>query len=165
VGCTIEDATGKPGESLYDFQLSVERIAAATEAARKLPFPFVLTARAHNFLYPDPSLDDTIARLQAYEKVGADVLFAPALPDMASVALVCSALSKPVNFMAGLPGKSFPVSQLAEVGVKRISLAAALYRTSMTAMFRAAREVQETGTFGFVENSKSSKELSTLIRA
>ncbi len=105
VGCTIEDATGNPASPLYDIRLAVERIAAAAQAARKLPFPFMLTARAHNFIYGDPSLDETISRLQAFEKAGADVLFAPALPDLASVRAVCAAISKPFNFMAGIKRK------------------------------------------------------------
>ncbi len=107
VGCTIEDATRDPDSPLYDFHLAVERIAAAAQAARALRFPFVLTARAHNLLYADPSLDKTIRRLQAFEEAGADVLFAPGLPDLAAVRAVCAAVSKPVNFMVGIKGKSF----------------------------------------------------------
>jgi 2-methylisocitrate lyase-like PEP mutase family enzyme len=109
VGCTIEDATGDQGSPLYDVRLAVERIAAAAQAARALPFPFILTARAHNFLYAAPRLDETISRLQAFEKAGADVLFAPGLPDLAAVSAVCAAVSKPVNFMVGIKGKSFSV--------------------------------------------------------
>jgi 2-methylisocitrate lyase-like PEP mutase family enzyme len=109
VGCTIEDATGNQDRPLYDLPLAVERIAAAAEAARALPFPFVLTARAHNLLYAAPSLNDTISRLQAFEKAGADVLFAPGLPDLAAVRAVCEAVSKPFNFMVGIKEKSFSV--------------------------------------------------------
>src|SRR5205809_61643 len=104
VGCTIEDATGNQDKPLYDFRLAVERISAAAQAARALPFPFMLTARAHNFLYAAPSLDDTIRRLQAFEKVGADVLFAPGLPDLAAVRAVCAAASKAVAFLGGIKG-------------------------------------------------------------
>src|SRR4051794_11588832 len=145
VGCTIEDSTRNPDNPLYDFGLAVERIAAAAEAARGLGSPFMVTARAHNLLYSEPSLDETIRRLQAFEKVGADVLFAPGLPDLAAVRLVCSAVSKPVNFMAGIKGLSFPVSDLVAAGVRRISLATSLYRAAMTGLIDAAREVQETG--------------------
>ena len=106
VGCTIEDSTGNPGSPLYEEQLAVERIAAAAQAARALPFPFMLTARAHNFLDPAPKLDETIRRLQAFEKAGADVLFAPGLPDLAAVRIVCEAVSKPFNFMVGIPWSS-----------------------------------------------------------
>jgi len=149
VGCTIEDATGNQASPLYDVRLAVERIAAAAQAARALPFPFMLTARAHNFLYAAPSLDDTISRLQAFEKAGADVLFAPGLPDLASVRAVCAAVSKPFNFMAGIKGKSFSVGELAAAGVRRISLATALYRAAMSGLLDAAREVKDTGQFRF----------------
>jgi 2-methylisocitrate lyase-like PEP mutase family enzyme len=150
-GCSIEDATGRSDQPLFDFGLAVERIAAAVQAARALPFPFTLTARSENFLRGNPNLDDTIKRLQAFEKAGADVLFAPCLPDLAAVRAVCSALTKPVNFMVGVPGKSFSVAELAEAGVKRISLATSLYRAAMTGLFDAAREVQERGTFTFLD--------------
>jgi 2-methylisocitrate lyase-like PEP mutase family enzyme len=163
VGCTIEDATGDPAHPLYDENLAVERIAAGAEAARALPFPFLLTARAHNFLYPSPKLDDTIRRLQAFERAGAGVLFAPALPDVASVRTVCSAISKPFNFMAGIPGKSFPVDELAGAGVKRISLATSLYRAAMTGLIDAALEAKDAGQFGFVNRSKPTAELNKLL--
>ena len=112
VGGSIEDATGDKDKPLYDIGLAAERVAAAAEAARALPFPFTLTARAENFLRGNPSLDDTIRRLQAFEKAGADVLFAPGLPDLAAVRAVCAAVSKPVNFMVGIKGKSFTVAEL-----------------------------------------------------
>ena len=139
MGCTIEDATGNPEAPLYDLRLAVERIAAAAKAARALPFPFILTARAHNLLYAAPSLDEAISRLQAFEKAGADVLFAPGLPDLAAVRAVCAALSKPVNFMVGIKGKSFTVAELAAVGVRRISLATSLYRAAAQTKRIAAR--------------------------
>jgi 2-methylisocitrate lyase-like PEP mutase family enzyme len=150
-GCSIEDATGRRESPLFDFGLAVERVAAAAEAARSLPGPFVLTARCENFFRGRPDLDDTIRRLQAYEAAGADVLFAPCLPDLASIRTVCQAVGKPVNFMAGIPGQSFSVAELAAVGVKRISLATSLYRAAMTGLFEAAREVREHGTFGFLD--------------
>jgi 2-methylisocitrate lyase-like PEP mutase family enzyme len=159
VGCTIEDATGNQDNPLYDDRLAVERIAAAAEAARALQFPFVLTARAHNLLYAAPSLDATISRLQAFEKAGADVLFAPGLPDLAAVRAVCEAVSKPVNFMVGIKGKSFSVSELAAAGVRRISLATSLYRAAMTGLLDAAREVKEAGQFGFIDRSVTTPEL------
>jgi 2-methylisocitrate lyase-like PEP mutase family enzyme len=163
VGCTIEDATGNPGKPLYDLRLAVERISAAAEAVRALPFPFILTARAHNFLYADPSLDDTISRLQAFENAGADVLFAPGLPDLAAVSAVCAAVSKPVNFMVGIKGKSFSVSELAAVGVKRISLATSLYRAALTGLLDAAREVRDTGTFGFLDGCMTTPDLNKIM--
>ena len=156
VGCTIEDATGKNENPLYDLGLATERISAATEAARALPFPFLLTARAHNLLFGGAKLEETIRRLQAYEKAGAEVLFAPGLPDLASVREVCAAVRKPVNFMAGIPGKSFSVRELEAAGVRRISLATSLYRAAMTGFVEAAREVKDKGQFTFLDHIVSS---------
>jgi 2-methylisocitrate lyase-like PEP mutase family enzyme len=164
VGCTIEDATGNPDSPLYDARLAVERIAAAAEAARALQFPFILTARAHNLLYAAPRLDDTISRLQAFDSAGADVLFAPGLPDLAAVSAVCAAVSKPVNFMAGIKGKSFSVRELAAAGVKRISLATSLYRAAMTGLLDAACEVKDTGEFGFLDRCVTTPELNEFMR-
>jgi 2-methylisocitrate lyase-like PEP mutase family enzyme len=163
VGCTIEDATGNQDSPLYDLRLAVERIAAAAQAARALPFPFMLTARTHNFLYAEPRLEDTISRLQAFEKAGADVLFAPGLPDLASVRAVCTAASKPFNFMAGIKGKSFSVGELAAAGVRRISLATSLYRAAMSGFLDAAREVRDTGQFGFLDRCVTTPELNNVI--
>ena len=163
VGRTIEDATGDLENPLYDAGLAVERIAAAAQTARALPFPFILTARTHNLLFPAPSLDETIRRLQAFEKAGADVLFAPGLPDLASVRKVCAALSKPFNFMAGIKGKSFSVGELAAAGVRRISLATSLYRAAMTGLLDAAGEVKDTGQFGFLDRSVTTTELNKLM--
>jgi len=163
VGCTIEDAIGNPDCPLYDVGLAVERIAAVAEAARALPFPFILTARAHNFLYAAPNLEDTISHLQAFEKAGADVLFAPGLPDLAAVGAVCEAITKPFNFMAGIKGKSFSVAELVAAGVRRISLATSLYRAAMTSLLDAAREVKDTGQFGFLHRSLTTAELNKLM--
>jgi 2-methylisocitrate lyase-like PEP mutase family enzyme len=164
VGASIEDATGDEVKPLYDAVQAAERVAAAAEAARELGFPFTLTARAENFLRGNPDLDDTIRRLQAYERAGADVLFAPGLPDLAAVRAVCSAVSKPVNFMVGIPGKSFSVRELTEAGVKRISLATSLYRSAMSGVIAAAREAIEQGTFGFVDSAISSRDLAAFLR-
>jgi 2-methylisocitrate lyase-like PEP mutase family enzyme len=164
VGCTIEDATGNPDEPLYDLSLAVERIAAAAEAARALPFPFLLTARAHNLLYPGASLDETIRRLQAFEAAGASVLFAPGLPDLAAVRTVCASVSRPFNFMVGIKGKSFSVPELAAAGVKRVSLATSLYRAAMTTLLDAAREIKSTGEFSFLDRCVSTKELNEIMQ-
>jgi len=163
VGCTIEDATGNQDSPLYDLRLAVERIAAAAQTAHALQFPFILTARAHSFLYSAPSLDDTIRRLQAFEEAGADVLFAPGLPDLAAVGAVCAAVSKPFNFMVGIKGKSFSVSELAAAGVKRISLATSLYRAAMTGLLNAAREIKDTGQFNFLDKCMTTPELNKLM--
>jgi 2-methylisocitrate lyase-like PEP mutase family enzyme len=165
VGGSIEDATGRREAPIFDPALAAERVAAAVEAARALPFPFTLTARAENFLNGRNDLDDTIRRLQAYERAGADVLFAPALPDLAAVHTVCSSLSKPVNFMVGIPGKSFSVAELAAAGVRRISLAASLYRAAMTGLIGAAREIRESGTFNYLHQGVSSAEFANYFRA
>jgi 2-methylisocitrate lyase-like PEP mutase family enzyme len=164
VGGSIEDATGDASKPLYGLTQATERVAAAVEAARGLDFPFTLTARTENFLRGNPDLDDTILRLQAFERAGADVLFAPGLPDIAAVRAVCSSVSKPVNFMVGMPGKSFSVRELTEAGVKRISLASSLYRAAMDGLVAAAREALEQGTFGFVESSISTRDLAAFLR-
>jgi 2-methylisocitrate lyase-like PEP mutase family enzyme len=163
-GGSIEDATGDPERPLFDISQATERVAAAAEAARSLSFPFVLTARSENFLRGNPDLDDTIRRLQAFEKAGADVLFAPGLPDLVSVRTVCAAVSKPVNFMAGIKGRSFTVAELEAAGVKRISLATSLYRAAMTGLIDAAREVKEQGTFGYLDDAVSSAALNEFLR-
>jgi 2-methylisocitrate lyase-like PEP mutase family enzyme len=124
----------------------------------------MLTARAHNFLYSAPSLDDTISRLQVFEKAGADVLFAPGLPDLAAVRAVCAAVSKPFNFMVGIKGKSFSVGELAAAGVRRISLATSLYRAAMTGLLDAASQVKDTGQFGFLDRCVTTPELNKLMR-
>jgi len=164
VGGSIEDASGDKDRPIYSIQHAVERIAAAVQAARSLPFPFTLTARAENFLRGNPDLDDTIRRLQAYEKAGADVLFAPGLPDLAAVRKVCAALSKPFNFMVGIKGKSFTVAELEAAGVRRISLATSLYRASMTGLLEAAKEVREKGSFSYLDRSVTTPELNALMR-
>jgi 2-methylisocitrate lyase-like PEP mutase family enzyme len=165
VGGSIEDATGDPARPLFDLDFAAERVSAAARAARALPFPFTLTARAENYLRGNPDLDDTIRRLQAFEQAGADVLFAPGLPDLAAVRAVCAAVSKPVNFMAGIRGQSFSVAALAEAGVRRISLAGSLYRAAMTGLLEAAREVQSAGTFGYLDRSATTPELLSLMQA
>lgn len=164
VGCSIEDATGDSAQPLYDLAYATERIAAAAQAARALPFPFTLTARAENFIRGNPDLADTIRRLQAFEQAGADVLFAPGLPDLAAVQAVCAAVRKPVNFMVGIRGKSFSVAELAAAGVKRISLATSLYRAAMNGLLLAAREVQAEGTFAYVEQVITTPELHKLMK-
>jgi 2-methylisocitrate lyase-like PEP mutase family enzyme len=164
VGGSIEDATGDRARPLYEIAHATARVAAAVEAARALPFPFTLTARAENFLRGNPDLDDTIKRLQAFERVGADVLFAPGLPDLAAVRAVCAALSKPFNFMVGIKGRSFTVAELTAAGVKRISLATSLYRAAMTGLLEAAREAKDRGTFGYLDQSISTPELSGFMQ-
>ena len=164
VGGSIEDATGDKAMPLYDMGHATDRVAAAVQAALALPFPFTVTARAENFLRGNPNLADTIRRLQAFEQAGADVLFAPGLPDLAVVRAVCAAVSKPVNFMVGIPGKSFTVAELVAAGVRRISLATSLYRAAMGGLLTAAREVQDRGTFGYLDHAMATSELNDFMQ-
>jgi 2-methylisocitrate lyase-like PEP mutase family enzyme len=164
VGCSIEDSTGEKERPLYGFDEAVERVAASVAEARSLDFPFMLTARSENFLRGNPNLDDTIRRLQAYEKAGADVLMAPGLPDLDAVRKVCAALQKPFNFMAGIKGKSFSVAELSAAGVKRISLATSLYRAAMTGLLDAAKEAKEKGTFGYLDRTMSTPDLNGFMQ-
>ena len=164
VGGSIEDASGDPAKPLYDIATATARVAAAVAAARQLPFRFMLTARSENFLRGNPNLEDTIARLQAFEKAGADVLMAPGLPDLAAVRAVCAAVSKPVNFMAGIRGKSFSVAELEAAGVRRISLATSLYRAAISGLIDAAREVHEQGSFGYLDRTIVTPDLNAYLR-
>jgi 2-methylisocitrate lyase-like PEP mutase family enzyme len=153
VGGSIEDYSGDPAQPIYDLELAVKRIAAAAKAARALPFPFTLTGRCENFLRKRPSLDDTITRLKAYEDAGADVLFAPLLPDLDAVRRVAGALKRPLSFMAGVPGKSFSVAQLADAGVRRVSFGSSLYEVAMKAVTGAAAPTLEDGRFAWLDEA------------
>jgi 2-methylisocitrate lyase-like PEP mutase family enzyme len=164
VGGSIEDATGDKDKPLYDIATATARVAAAVKVARSLPFGFTLTARTESFLRGNPNLDDVIARLKAFEQAGADVLMAPGLPDLASVRAVCAAVSKPVNFMAGIKGKSFTVADLQAAGVRRISLATSLYRMAMTGVVDAAREVKDKGTFGYLDRTIATPDLNAFMQ-
>ena len=164
VGGSIEDATGNKDAPLYDLETAAVRVKAAVQAARSLSIPFVLTARAEGFLRGRPDLDDVIKRLQAFEGAGADVLFAPGLPDLAAVKKVCSSLKKPFNFMVGIKGRSFTKADLEAAGVKRISLATSLYRAAMTGLLEAAKEVKEQGTFGYLDSSVSTPDLNAFMK-
>lgn len=163
VGCSIEDFSGNKDRPLYELELATERIAAAVAAAKSLPFPFTVTARAENFLRSQSNLDDVIARLQSYEKAGADVLFAPGIADLDSVRAICSAVSKPVNFMVGIRGKSFTVAELIAAGVKRISFASSLYRAALTGLIDAASEAKQHGTFRYLEKTITSAEVNRFL--
>jgi 2-methylisocitrate lyase-like PEP mutase family enzyme len=164
VGGSIEDATGNRDQPLFAFEDAVARVAAAVEAARKLPFHFTVTARTENFLRGNPDLEDTIARLRAFEAAGADVMFAPGLPDLTSVRAVGEAVSKPVNYMQGIPGRSFTAEDLAAAGVKRISLATSLYRTAMAALIDAANEARHQGTFSYVDATTGPRDMNQFLR-
>jgi 2-methylisocitrate lyase-like PEP mutase family enzyme len=163
VGGSIEDATGDPKRPIYDFQAAVERVAAAVEAARALPFPFQLVARSENFLHGRPDLDDTIRRLQAFEAVGADVLFPPGLTRAEDIRTVCAAMHKPVNVVMGLKAAPFSVAELADLGVRRISVGSALSRAALGGFVRAAREIREHGTFRFADDAIPYAEANELV--
>ena len=162
-GCSIEDHTNRPDDPIFAFELAVERIQAAVEACRALDHDFVLTARAENFLWDRPDLDDTIARLQAFEKAGADVLFAPGLHDLETIRTVCAALSKPVNVIMGMPGATFGVDELAEAGAKRISVGSALARAAFGAFLRVSEEMANKGTFTFAKDAAGFQELEQIF--
>ena len=161
-GCSIEDFSGDAEKPIYEFSHAVERIAAAVEAARALKRDFVLTARAENFLHGRPDLDDTIKRLQAYEKAGADVLYAPGLTEIETVRAVCSAVSRPVNVLA-VPG--FSLAALAEAGAKRISLGSKLSNYAFGMLERAAHEMLEKGTFEFSRDAMAFARLQAMFSA
>ncbi|WP_119169040.1 isocitrate lyase/PEP mutase family protein [Algihabitans albus] len=161
VGGSIEDATGDPEAPIYPFAQAVERIAAASQAARERPF--LLTGRAENFLWGRPDLEDTIRRLQAFSEAGADVLYAPGLPDLEAIRRVCSEVDKPVNVVMGLQGKSTSVAELAEAGVKRISVGGSFARAALGAMVRAAEEVRDGGTFSYAEQALADAELAGMM--
>lgn len=165
VGCSIDDARRGADVPVYEIAEASDRIAAASEAAKKLGFPFMLTARAENLIKGRNDLEDTIRRLQAYERAGADVLMAPGLPTLDAVRQVCAALSRPYNFMVGIPGKSFSCAELAAAGVRRISLATSLYRAAMGQFVAAAREVRKQGTFGYQDSALPSAELTRYLSA
>lgn len=163
VGASIEDYTGNRAAPIYDFELAVERVHAAAEAAHALPVPVLLTARAENFLRGRRDLDDTIRRLQAFEAVGADVLYAPGPWDLATIRTMTASVTRPVNVVTGFLDPSITVGQLAEAGVKRISVGGALSRVALAAFVRAAREMQETGGFTWQRDMLSAAELRALF--
>lgn len=166
VGGSIEDATGDPRRPIYDFEHAVERVAAAAEAADALGFPFMLVGRAENHLHGRPDLDDTIRRLQAFESVGADVLYAPGLTRPEDIRTVCASVSRPVNVVMGLVGvnnAAFSVAQLAALGVRRISVGSAMSRAALGAFARAASEIVEHGTFEFAREALPYAEANALM--
>jgi len=163
VGGSIEDATGDPANPIYDFALAVERVHAAVEVARSLPIPFMLTARAENLLHGRHDLDDTIRRLQAFEKAGADVLYAPGVRDLATIRAVVSAVTRPVNVVMSAADPSITAAELAGVGVKRISVGGSLSRLALAAFLRGAREMKDKGGFTWMRDTVPSKELKAIF--
>jgi 2-methylisocitrate lyase-like PEP mutase family enzyme len=165
VGASIEDATARPEDPIYDHELAVERIRAAAEVVHSLPFPFMLTARAENYLVGRRDLKDTIKRLQAYQDAGADVLYAPGLSNRDDIAAVVSSVDRPVNVVMGLQGNRLSLAELSEIGVKRVSVGSALSRAALGAFLRAAREMREHGTFDFADEAVSYQDISAMFQA
>jgi 2-methylisocitrate lyase-like PEP mutase family enzyme len=159
VGGSIEDQSTDRSRPIYDFALAVERVQAAVEMARSLPFHFTLTARAENFLNGRKDLDDTIKRLQSFEAAGADVLYAPGLPDLASIRAVTAAVSRPVNHVMGSWSPGLTLADLETAGVKRVSVGGALARAALGAFLRGANEIKSNGTFTYVNEAASFAEL------
>jgi 2-methylisocitrate lyase-like PEP mutase family enzyme len=162
VGGSIEDYTGDRSKPIYEFNLAVERVHAAAEAAHSLDFHFTLTARAENLLRGVNDIDDTIRRLQAFEAAGADVLYAPGLKTLDEVRLVSGALSKPLNVLGPLFGR-VTVAELADAGAKRVSVGGALARAAVTAFMRASAELRGQGSFGWAASLASTDEVATLL--
>jgi len=164
VGGSIEDSTGDPARPIYDFQHAVERVAAAAEAAHAMPFPFMLVGRAENFIHGRPDLDDTIRRLQAFASAGASVLFPPGLTRAEDIRTVCASVTRPVSVVMGLKAGSFSVAELADMGVKRISVGSTLSRVALGAVLRAGREMKEHGTFDFARDTVQYSEFNEMMR-
>jgi 2-methylisocitrate lyase-like PEP mutase family enzyme len=164
-GGSIEDMSRHAERPIYEHEYAVERIRAAAEAVRNLPFAFTLTARAENYLAGRPDLRDTIKRLQAYQMAGADVLYAPGLTSTDDIASVVNAVDRPVNVVMGLQGVPLSLAGLAAIGVKRVSVGSALSRAALGAFLRAAREMREHGTFRFAEDAVSYREINAMFDA
>jgi 2-methylisocitrate lyase-like PEP mutase family enzyme len=165
VGGSIEDATGKPDAPIYEIGVAIERIEAAAEAAHALPFPFLLTARAENYLYGRADLKDTIHRLRTYQEAGADVLYAPGLTTKEDIAAVVTSVDRPVNVLMGLGGLELSIEDLSELGVRRVSVGGALCRMALGAFLGAAREMKERGTFGFAKRAAKTQTIIEMFKA
>ncbi|PWT88903.1 MAG: 2-methylisocitrate lyase [Acidobacteria bacterium] len=160
-GASIEDM--KRDGSIYDLQLAADRIRAAAEVVRSLPFDFTLTARCENYLVARPDLNDTIKRLQEYQSAGANVLYAPGLTTKEDIATLVRSVDRPVNVVMGLKGVQLSAAELSDVGVKRISVGSALSRAALGAFLRAAQEMKDHGTFSFAKDAVSTKDLNSIF--
>jgi len=163
IGGSIEDSTTRADDPIYEHSLAVERVQAAAESARTLPYPFTLTARCENYLVGRPDLGATIKRLQAYQSAGADVLYAPGLSELKDIATLVAEVDRPVNVLMGLAGVGITRADLSAVGVKRVSVGSALARAAYGALLKAAREMGEHGSFSFADEAVSFKELSAMF--
>ncbi len=164
VGGSIEDATGNAADPIYAFELAVERVKAAVKAAKSLPFPFTLTARAENLLHGRNDLADTIRRLQAFAEAGAPVLFAPGLRTQDEIVTVVKAIAPvPLNVVMGLGNASFTLQQLEDMGVKRVSLGSSLARAAYGAFYQAAQQIYSSGNFSFATETISYATLNNMF--
>jgi len=163
VGGSIEDSTTRRDDPIYDLPRAAERVRAAAEVARSLPFPFMLTARAENYLFGRTDLKDTIRRLQAYQDAGANVLYAPGLASKDDIAAVVSSVDRPVNVLMGLEGVRLSLAELSEIGVKRVSVGSVLARVALGAFLRAAQEMRDQGTFAFGDDTVSFRDISRMF--
>jgi 2-methylisocitrate lyase-like PEP mutase family enzyme len=162
-GGSIEDMSREAGHPIYPREFAAERVRAAAETARALPFVFTLTARAENYLVGRPDLRDTIERLQAYQEAGADVLYAPGLTSADEIAAVVSSVDRPVNVIMGLRGVPLSLAELSGMGVRRVSVGSALSRVALGAFLAAAREMRDHGTFAFADEVVSYRDLNALF--
>ncbi|MGC2639347.1 MAG: isocitrate lyase/phosphoenolpyruvate mutase family protein [Acidobacteriaceae bacterium] len=161
VGGSIEDATGRQDQPIYEIEHAIERIQAAAEAARG--FAFTLTARAENYLHGRTDLKDTIRRLRSYQEAGADVLYAPGLTTRDDILAVVRSVDRPVNVLMGLEGATFSLAELSEMGVKRVSVGSALSRAAMGTVMAAAKEMREQGTFNFARKAARLRDLNRMF--
>jgi len=164
-GGSIEDSTNRAADPIYAFDLAVERVRAAVDVARSLAVPFTLTARSENYLHGRRDLSDTIRRLQAFQNAGADVLFAPGMADMNEIATLVSSVDRPVNVNVGVQGARFDLAALSKIGVKRISIGGALSRAALAAFIRAVTEMRDHGTFSFVDEPITSRQIAEMFGA
>ena len=164
VGGSIEDATGRDDRPIYDLQHAADRVRAAAEVVHALPFTFTLTGRAENYLHGRPDIKDTIARLQAYQEAGADVLYAPGLATKDDIAAILSSVDRPVNVVMGLQGVQLTLAELSSMGVKRVSLGSTLSRVALGTFLRAAREMHDHGTFTFAKDAATMREISAMLK-
>jgi 2-methylisocitrate lyase-like PEP mutase family enzyme len=162
-GCSVEDVPEGRGRGPYELSLAAERVRAAAEAAHSMPFPFTLTARAENYIIGRPDLRDTIARLQAFQEAGADVLYAPGLKTREEIVAVVRSVDRPVNVIMGLQGVQLNLDELSEMGVKRISVGSALSRAALSTFYRAALQMKEHKTFTFAEDALKVRELNAMF--
>lgn len=163
VGASVEDATGHAEHPIYDHELAVDRVRAAVAAARALPYTFTVTARCENFLVGRPDLDDTIARLLAYQQAGADVLYAPGLAKLEDITAVVRAVDRPVNVLMGQLTNPLTLTDMSAAGVKRVSVGGALCRAAYGEVLRAATEMQTHGTFSFADRAISHRDVSAMF--